>query len=297
MNKKKVISSRDLLFFEARYGNTKWAKKDKQKIGNLITRMSLLEKNEKSLIMKLTDNFCYIDTFDFLHALNEAFTKILSSNTESNHIIISPLKSPFHNIETDKSGRYLASGTKSPDLFYAMFKNTFIPTNYDSNVKFQFCDTPTDIAKSLEKKSKIILIDDFIGSGNTAVDNIVSYLSYLEGEDVNVKPTQFSILVIAAMNAGVEYIRTHTGVSCYYNLLQHKGITEDIKLNTKTNIELMKSIETKVLPNLNPSYSFGYKKSESLVSIMEKSPNNTFPFYWYSDSKTQLKPIFRRNIL
>ena len=61
----------------------------------------------------------------------------------------------------------------------------------------------------------------------------------------------------------------------------------------------MKSIENKVLQNLNRDFSFGYKSSESLVSIMEKSPNNTFPFYWYKGKDGQngeLEPIFRRNI-
>lgn len=95
---------------------------------------------------------------------------------------------------------------------------------------------------------------------------------------------------------GVDYIYSHIGVSSYHSFLKQKGITENPELNTENNVKLMKSIEAKVLHKLNRKFSFGYKASESLVSIMEKSPNNTFPFYWYKGKEGELEPIFRRDI-
>lgn len=296
MNKKKVIRLNDILSYHNRYGETKWAQNDKQKLDRLIERMSLLEKDEKSLIMKLTDNFCYIDFFDILCDLYKAFEFFLKSNARCSHIIFAPLKSPFLKLKKDKSGRCIVPNPKSPDVFYTIFKNAFIPAKYNFNGKIDFCDNPIQIKSSLKDTSKIILIDDFVGSGSTAVDAITSYLSYLQCEEVRVMSTQFSVLVIAAMNTGVDYIKSHISVDCYYHLLKYKGITENKELNTRNNIDLMKSIEKKVLPSLKPDFTFGYKKSESLICIMEKSPNNTFPFYWYSDSTTQLEPIFRRDI-
>lgn len=296
MNRKKVITPTDILSYHKRYEGTKWAQNDDTKLDRLTERMLLLEKDEKSLIMKLTDNFCYIDYMEIVFDLHNAFDSFLKSNTSCNHIIFTSLKSPFITLKEDKSGRSIVSKAKSPDMIYPIFKNTFIRSKCHFNGKIDFCDNPIQVKSYLKDTSKIILIDDFLGSGNTAVDVITSYLSYLQGEGVKATPTQFSVLVIAAMKAGVDYIKSHISVDCYYHLLKYKGITENKELNTSNNINLMKLIEKKVLPSLKPDFTFGYKRSESLICIMEKTPNNTFPFYWYSDSKTKSKPIFRRDI-
>lgn len=42
-------------------------------------------------------------------------------------------------------------------------------------------------------------------------------------------------------------------------------------------LELMKSIESKI-PKVG-KFSFGYEKSEALVTLM-RTPNNTFPIFW-----------------
>lgn len=296
MNKKKVIKLKDMLSYHKRYEGTNWAQNDDTKLDRLIARMLLLEKDEKSLIMKLTDNFCYIDYKEIVFDLHKAFVCFLKSNVSCGHIIFAQLKSPFIISNKDKSGRSIVSKAKSPDMIYPIFKNSFIRSKCNFNGKIDFCDTPIQLKKCLKDTSKIILIDDFLGSGNTAVGAITSYLSYLQCEEVKVTPTQFSVLVIAAMKTGVDYIKSKINVDCYYHLLKYKGITENEELNTSNNINLMKSIEKKVLPSLKPDFTFGYKKSESLICIMEKAPNNTFPFYWYSDSITQLDPIFRRDI-
>ena len=297
---KKIITPSTLLDLDKRYGDTNWAHKDPERIGNLVRRMSLLDTNEKDLIIKLTDQVCYIDYLDIPPFFNTAFKQFLDSSHQCDHIIIAPLKSPFlRRLEEDTVGRILTQKTKSSDFCYTTFKNTFIKAKYAENLHFCFCDTPQDIKKNFKNACKIALIDDFIGSGETAVKYINEYILYLECEGIKVSKSQFSIVVIIAMEEGKEYINSEINVDTFFSILKQKGIRGNSLLNTANNIGMMKSIESKVLHKLNPAYSFGYKASESLVSIMEKSPNNTFPFYWYKGKKEQnknLKPIFRRNI-
>lgn len=293
---RKNIKPAELLAFDKRYGKTDWAKNDEARIENLIHRMSLLDENEKKLILQLTDKFCYIDLIKALASLNKALQNFIDKNIESNHIIVSPLKSPFINCSKDNRGRFIATKIKSSDTYYAIFKNSFVKGIYASHLKFVFCDTPIDLKNKIQYNSQIILIGDFIGSGTTAIQNIKAYLSYLQEEGVEIEETQFNIVVMVAMEAGIKYIKSHINVDSYYSILQRKGISESPVLNTHKNIKLMNSIENKVLPTLNPTFSFGYKQSESLVSIIEKSPNNTFPFYWYTEKGIKLEAIFRRDI-
>ena len=298
---KKIITPSALLNLNKRYENTKWAQKDQERVGYLARRMSLLEKEEKELIIKLTDQFCYIDYLEIPLYLKKTFENFLSSNSQCDKFIIAPLKSPFvSRFVKDTAGRYLTQKTKSSDFCYTTLKNTFIKSEYAKNLHFYFCDTPQAIKQNFKNTCKIAFIDDFIGSGETAVININEYLSYFQCEGVKVNASQLSIVVIIAMKEGIDYINSHIKrVNSYCYFSKQKGITGSPELNTKSNVDLMKSIENKVLQNLNRDFSFGYKSSESLVSIMEKSPNNTFPFYWYKGKDGQngeLEPIFRRNI-
>lgn len=315
MNKNKIRPS-DLLELEKKFGNTDWAKDDPSKIEKLARRISLLEKKEKDLIKQLTSRFCYIDYVQALQSLMAALNTFLEKNKGCEYIIVAPLKSPFiKREEKDATGRVMAQKAKSSDLWYAILRSFFIRERYDSRLYFDFCDKPVDIKisinsilkkilgsrktqespkENLSNTCKIVLIDDFVGSGNTAVEIITDYLSYLQGEGINASSNQFCVVVIVAMQDGLDYIKSHVKVNSYCSFLKQKEITK--RPNADENKKLMESIEKKVLPELNQDYSFGYKKSEALVSIMERAPNNTFPFYWYETKDKKLKPIFRRDI-
>ena len=42
-------------------------------------------------------------------------------------------------------------------------------------------------------------------------------------------------------------------------------------------------------------YSLGYMQSEALISIMDKSPNNTFPIFWKAKDDLNIFPRFYNN--
>ena len=56
------------------------------------------------------------------------------------------------------------------------------------------------------------------------------------------------------------------------------------------NIQLMREIEDKM--SIREKYKFGYKKSESLVTMC-RTPNNTFPIFWEESGNMKIAPFPR----
>ena len=211
-------------------------------------------------------------------------------------ILVTPLKSPYIKVErlkTSPSGATLFSKAKSSDRFYPLLKNYIMDEEIIDAVRF--CDDPYALVEHYTDNSVIILVDDFIGSGLTAYKHIKSYIKLLKEYKHNVNVEDFCVVVDVAMRHGVNYLLDN-GIDSFYDVLQSKAISEDETLEEKqveSKIRIMKNIEGKVFKNLNPKYSLGFERSESLVSILNKAPNNTFPFYW-EKCVGDKKAVFRR---
>ena len=87
------------------------------------------------------------------------------------------------------------------------------------------------------------------------------------------------------------------GVEIYTSVLRNKGITDNYsEQEVQEKKEQMKRISKRFKVKDKNLY-LGYKESEGLVSMI-KTPNNTFPFYWYEgkrEGKLSLAPFPRRN--
>ena len=124
-------------------------------------------------------------------------------------------------------------------------------------------------------KTKIILVDDFVGTGETAED-VVNFIHVLMPNMTN--NDSVKVLCIAAMQAGIERL-DKMGVTVYSDMVMKKAISDTLQGPQKDEaIAMMQSIESG-LRKLRPEDSFGYGQSESLI-CMERCPNNTFPVYW-----------------
>ena len=90
------------------------------------------------------------------------------------------------------------------------------------------------------------------------------------------------------------------GYNVISDIFRNKGMSEKYHgVELKDMIKLMEEIE-EILgqdEKFDRDYKFGYKSSEALVSLI-RTPNNTFPIYWYntkiSNSKKWNAP-FPRN--
>ena len=76
------------------------------------------------------------------------------------------------------------------------------------------------------------------------------------------------------MNEGVKILNSN-GYTVYSAVQCNKGLSEN---GTIEQIEMMKSIEDQI--RIDEVFRFGYHSSEALVKMM-RTPNNTFPIYWF----------------
>ena len=135
--------------------------------------------------------------------------------------------------------------------------------------------------KLAEKKPYLVIVDDFIGSGDTVKENI-KYLKEKISSKVNIY-----ICVVAAMEdslANIEGIVDEVfavhylkkGISGYY---KPPELTErlDVMLNMESQLKYNPS---------NKCFPFGYKKSEALYGIDGwNAVNNLFPLFWWETLK------------
>ena len=124
-------------------------------------------------------------------------------------------------------------------------------------------------------KNRIVLVDDFVGTGETAMGAV----EYVRELCPTLKDNStIVVLCIVAMKEGTELLRRN-GVATYCHHIRQKGISEEMVEGERDEaLNNMTVIESNI-KKLKDNYHFGYNHSESLV-CMERCPNNTFPIYW-----------------
>ena len=148
-------------------------------------------------------------------------------------------------------------------------------------------DTFNDLKNCfIPDRDLLIFIDDFIGSGRTANDILTEVFKESQFNDFNTL-----VLAIVCQYEGGEKIYDQHKVISFFHFQRKKGITDNF-LGQERNVKLnqAKSMESSL--KVPSKYSLGYGKSEALVSVMNKSPNNTFPVFWY-ETKKMAAPFHR----
>ena len=109
-------------------------------------------------------------------------------------------------------------------------------------------------------------------------------------------PAEYYVVVcMCAMQDGLWNL-DYCSLKCYASDVYIKAITDDKRFDLQQRqqrIGFMKSAEEKVVKRALKKYSLGYSQSEALLSIMDKCPNNTLPFYWFA-SQHNISPVFYR---
>lgn len=297
MRKSSTIASTNLLAYcMQRYGGKDW-NDNNDRITKLYRRLLPLSEEERDLIFTLTDDFEYCSLLDVNSHLHDAYDKIPKDlKDDAKKIIIAPLKDPIISKPKTIGDFTLVSKAKSPDLYFPMFRYSFSTTDMHYN-KIDFCPDASSISSKYNDRTLLIMLDDFVGSGMT-VSKIVSHLGYIFREqNKQLRYKDIVILSAFAMNQGIVLLRSRHGIQCYANRILQKGISSNENLNPTEKVHLlsvMQEIEHKVVPTVGYVNTLGYMQSEALVSIGDKCPNNTFPFYWYGNKKSELQPIFPR---
>ena len=133
---------------------------------------------------------------------------------------------------------------------------------------------------NLKKNEYLVLMDDFIGSGNTlkACFNKLIELGFDSNNIV--------ICSLAIQKVGLKVIND-LGLKVYYSHIEKKGISDKYDGEEReTRLERMRKIEFKL--RFNKNFSLGYEASEALISMI-KPPNNTFPLFWHEYERDTIK--------
>lgn len=129
-------------------------------------------------------------------------------------------------------------------------------------------------AEDQRNESLICLVDDFVGTGQTALN----VLEELKKRGFN--KNQLYVTALVAQESGINALEGY-GVPGFASIIRKRGISDNPKY-TECDMKIMESIEAKI--GVREPYKLGYGHSEALVKMI-RTPNNTFPVYWLQKRK------------
>jgi len=252
----------------------------KSKFGRFCNRFAWLSSEQQTLMLNLTKRFECIESKEYYKLFidiidnNEEFRK--SAIAASKKIHICPLIAP-DDVGKIKSSTFLLYNLKSYSVHYESFFNKKSIRLHDSN--------NPDWVERIRGNEKIILIDDFVGTGETAIKALEAFVQ--QGK----LKKNIAVLALVAQKTGIEAIDKF-GIKVYTNKIIDRGIRDYYKNDDLIEaIEIMREIEEKL--NVDERFAFGYKQSEALIAMI-RPPNNTFPVFWWENKQHKIAPFPRK---
>lgn len=136
--------------------------------------------------------------------------------------------------------------------------------------------------KQSPKHNNIVLIDEFIGSGQSAIGRVDGIKRQFT--DAGVTDYKVYIRTLVGMEEGVHRVRD-SGIDVEALILLDKGITDLSPVGqVPDQLEIMRELEKNLLSTYNEKDlpSLGYGQMESLYTRDGGStPNNVFPIFWW----------------
>lgn len=239
-------------------------------------------ESERNLIQDLLNNFVFINSRELKKIGNQVADHIINKwNLDNKKTYIVAIS---ENQEADGSQMFLQS-----------IKDKF--SEHDKWKESNFINSLPIAANNSRDNYRLILLDDFIGTGNTVERKILWLRNKLvERGIVNV---EIYLVAIAMMKFSIKKLND-LKIIHYSPLILKKGISERLKGKDKSDaVKKMKNMEKKLGSKWNGQFlpSFGYQKSESLYAIEPYNiPNNVFPLFWWPKYKdySNRKTIFKR---
>ncbi len=235
---------------------------------NLIELIKMCETAEhKDLLVDLLSEFKYPNLEDYNLFLNQISDYIVNKSGFIEEI--RQIASITIQDETDSSQKILY------DLNITIFKMGW--TNVKTVNKFG------KIVKNYKKrKTQIVLVDEFIGSGKTVLGRIKNIKDNIK-DDFELK-----FCFVVGMDYGIKIIES-LGYEVFCPLRLPKGISDRyIESSAFIAIALMKELESKLAQQINTfnlcDYSLGYNDAQALYSLefcLGNTPNSVFPLFWW----------------
>lgn len=247
-------------------------------------RLEELESDaDRELMLELTRKYLVVNLEEYGKYMVDVFRKFIDRNKDkigkTDVIHMFPVQ--------DKD--YPAK-TKSGNVMCYLFQGNLM-RRFDEfrNKRIRIIETFDGLEKYKEDIECLLLVDDFVGTGDT----ILGCINLIE--EKGVKKERIKALTLVMQEQGRNAVEEY-GVEIYSAVLRNKAITDNYSIEeAEKKIAQMKNVGKRI--KAKKELYLGYKESEGLVSMI-KTPNNTFPFYWHEgkrDGKLCVAPFARRN--
>ena len=246
----------------------------------------ILSDDEKKLIYKLTkEEFLLIEYGDYPIYLYYAIEKLKVKYPNINKIFLI-----FASINLPDSERISKS---SVNLIYHFKTPPFKDSISRLDLKYVILNDLIGISPDLltiekindDPNSFLVVYDDYIGSGETIKESV----NFLLRKGFNRE--KIKVICIAAQMQGINFLSTK-GIETFAAFERSRGISDRYSDEEKKLYqEIMRRIENKI--NVEFKYKFGCYGSEGLISLM-RTPDNTFPVYWWNDKSISFEGPFLR---
>ncbi|PFI53289.1 hypothetical protein COI76_15735 [Bacillus cereus] len=240
--------------------------------------LELLLPEDQDFILNLTEYYrCYgIECYEemLLESL-ELMNKHSKEFETPRKILVAPLLEYSNNNKTTKSSNLMCYLMKSNQLSYLEFLG-------DIEVEVLTFLDKSDIDRINDENYILILVDDYIGSGQTAKRSVNSYLEQgIDKDDIVVIS-----LIIEKTGKG---ILDNLGVRYFHSSKKVYTLSEIVDNEDKAR-QSINRIAKKI--KATKSYKAGFNSGGALVSMI-RTPNNTLPFYWWERKYKAPFPRFK----
>ncbi len=253
------------------FDTKKWVSKEGNKIvfDKFCNLLINLNDKQRDLIIELIDRYTWITLSEYQARIINILESVEKEKlAKLEKIILFPVMRPEDEKKT-KSGHQILYIIKSIKPLLKSYKN----------IRFQEIESYELIRSSsfkLNDSDAIFLLDDYLGSGDTIEATIKEFHS-----NPNIESSKMNVLSIVTQSDSNEFLK-NANVAIYTDLITKKGISDYYNTpELEEKIEIMTEIETLIKKN---KHTFGYKKSEALITLM-RTPNNTFPIFWKEHTK------------
>ena len=224
----------------------------------------------------------YVAPEEYFRRLIDVSARLSEYDLNLSNIYVLPILSKE---DRQKSGKIKSGGHTS---YY--FKNKML-NNYEvfAESKFHVIENLEGLPsaeKIAKKKHPIVLLDDYVGTGESAI-TALDELFKVQNYD---KKFVF-VLTLVSQEIGMNAVKAQ-GYNFLTGQIRKRGISDKYdQAEAKVKIEIMLNLEEKI--GVKERFRLGYGGSEGLVTMM-RTPNNTFPAYWLEPKNKKWEPPFLR---
>ncbi|CEN85134.1 phosphoribosyltransferase-like protein [Paraclostridium sordellii] len=219
---------------------------------------------EKELFFKLSSKIILVGIDEYTKGTSNLLIKFVQSykgeNIKKIHIMPSITKCMHMNDEI-KSSAFISYLFKSKNIYY-----NDILAKKKINIIGGYRDLNNKKNEFIKQNKPLIVVDDFIGSGDQVTDCVNDICS------LGINKKNIFILALYIHESGKKKLSDEN-----INLIYEECISKEVSgVLSNKEIEILKSIERKI--NVRNGYEFGYGGSEALISLI-RTPNNTLPIF------------------